>query len=194
MCMKNVASGRTKTDLPALNDELEAKIRALESLVRTQEKYGEFLSPLVESCLREEIFVSWERSRNMKDASQVEDRSLEKLMNLRKQQVKGEEMVELERIGFSSPANQKRKDVIPDIIDRFRRYPISISADNEKAFLHLEIAPEHRDFLRFFYPTENEQIVYRHCRVVFGVSSNPFLLVAALSHLLEHVLILKILK
>ncbi|GBN44278.1 hypothetical protein AVEN_211377-1 [Araneus ventricosus] len=76
---------------------------------------------------------------------------------------------------------------IPDIIDRFRSYPIGISADIEKAFLQLGIAPEHRDFLRFFYPTENEEIIYRHSRVVFGVSSSPFLLAAALSHLLEHV-------
>ncbi|GBN34061.1 hypothetical protein AVEN_142671-1 [Araneus ventricosus] len=55
-------SGRTKTDLPALYDELEAKIRDLESLGRTQEKYGNILSPLVESCLPEEILVAWERS------------------------------------------------------------------------------------------------------------------------------------
>ncbi|GBN57256.1 hypothetical protein AVEN_17338-1 [Araneus ventricosus] len=35
MVMKNAASGRTKTDLPALYVELEAKIRAPESLGRT---------------------------------------------------------------------------------------------------------------------------------------------------------------
>ncbi|GBM89273.1 hypothetical protein AVEN_180423-1 [Araneus ventricosus] len=110
MVMKNAASGRTKTDLPALYDELEAKIRALESLGRTQEKYGDLLSPLVESCLPEEILVAWERSRNMKDVSQIEDRSLEKLMNFLKQEVKCEEMVELARTGFSSPANQKKKE------------------------------------------------------------------------------------
>ncbi|GBO07646.1 hypothetical protein AVEN_203952-1 [Araneus ventricosus] len=136
----------------------------------------------------------------MKDASQVEDRSSEKLMNFLKQEMKGEEMVELARTVFSSPANQKKKEaankldnyptaatLIPDIIDRFRSYPIGISADIEKAFFQLGISPEHRDFLRFFYPTENEQIVYRHIRVVFGVSSNPFLLAAALSLFLGHV-------
>ncbi|GFU45721.1 hypothetical protein NPIL_613111 [Nephila pilipes] len=47
MVMKNAATGRSKTDLPALYDELEAKIRALESLGRKQEKFGDFLSPLV---------------------------------------------------------------------------------------------------------------------------------------------------
>ncbi|GFU95193.1 uncharacterized protein TNCV_4139771 [Trichonephila clavipes] len=67
------------------------------------------------------------------------------------------------------------------------RYPIGLSADIEKAFLQLGITPKHRDFLRFFYPDEGEEIVYRHCRVVFGVSSSPFLLAAVLVHLLENV-------
>ncbi|GBN91067.1 hypothetical protein AVEN_97116-1 [Araneus ventricosus] len=53
--MKNAASCRTKTDLPALHDELEAKIRALESLGLTQENYSDFLTPLVECCLPLEI-------------------------------------------------------------------------------------------------------------------------------------------
>ncbi|GFU53924.1 integrase catalytic domain-containing protein [Trichonephila clavipes] len=76
---------------------------------------------------------------------------------------------------------------IPDILDRFRRYPIRLSADIEKKFLQLGITPKHRDFLKFFYPDEGEEIVYRHCRVVFGVSSSPFLLAAVLAHLLENV-------
>ncbi|GFV75978.1 DUF1758 domain-containing protein [Trichonephila clavipes] len=64
LVMKNAVSGRTKTDLSALYDELEGKLRSLESLGRTQEKYGDFLTPLVESCLPEEILMVWERKRN----------------------------------------------------------------------------------------------------------------------------------
>ncbi|GFT18645.1 integrase catalytic domain-containing protein [Trichonephila clavipes] len=71
--------------------------------------------------------------------------------------------------------------------DRFRRYPIGLSADIEKAFLQRGFTPKHRDFSRFFYPDEGEEIVYRHCRVVFGVSSTPFLLATVLAHLLENV-------
>lgn len=63
---------------------------------------------------------------------------------------------------------------IPDIIDRFRIYKIGLSADIEKAFLQIEINPDHGDFLRFYYPSVKEEITYRHCRVVFGVSSSPF--------------------
>ncbi|GFV71173.1 integrase catalytic domain-containing protein [Trichonephila clavipes] len=51
LVIKNAVSGRTKTDLPALYDELEGKLRSLENLRRTKEKYGNFLTPLVESCL-----------------------------------------------------------------------------------------------------------------------------------------------
>ncbi|GFW69126.1 DUF1758 domain-containing protein [Trichonephila clavipes] len=64
LVIKNAVSGRTKTDLSTLYDELEGKLRSLESLGRTQEKYGDFLAPLVESCLPEEILMAWERKRN----------------------------------------------------------------------------------------------------------------------------------
>ncbi|GFW90599.1 retrovirus-related Pol polyprotein from transposon 412 [Trichonephila clavipes] len=41
-------------------------------------------------------------------------------------------------------------ELIPDILYRFRMYPIGISADIEKDFLMLSVAPKDRDFLRFF--------------------------------------------
>ncbi|GFX40108.1 DUF1758 domain-containing protein [Trichonephila clavipes] len=42
-----LVSGRTKTDLLTFYDEFEGKLRSLERLGRTQEKYGDFLTPLV---------------------------------------------------------------------------------------------------------------------------------------------------
>ena len=77
-------------------------------------------------------------------------------------------------------------ELIPDILDRFRIYPIGISADIEKAFLMLSVDPKDRDFLRFFYPSNERKMIYRHCRVVFGVSSSPYLLNASVMHLLEN--------
>ncbi|GFW91381.1 uncharacterized protein TNCV_737951 [Trichonephila clavipes] len=46
MVMKNAVSGRAKTDLSRLYDELEGKLRALESLGRTQEKYENIIHSL----------------------------------------------------------------------------------------------------------------------------------------------------
>ncbi|GFU74766.1 integrase catalytic domain-containing protein [Trichonephila clavipes] len=77
-------------------------------------------------------------------------------------------------------------ELIPDILDRFRIYPVGIVADIEKAFLMLSVAPKDRDYLRFFFPCNEKQLVYRHCRVVFGVSSSPYLLNASIMHLLEN--------
>ncbi|GFW11214.1 integrase catalytic domain-containing protein [Trichonephila clavipes] len=77
-------------------------------------------------------------------------------------------------------------ELIPDIIDRFRLYPIGLSSDIEKAFLQLSIIPEHRDYLRFFLPNIEESKIYRHCRVVFGICSSPFQLSACIDHLLEN--------
>ncbi|GFS77507.1 uncharacterized protein TNCV_320691 [Trichonephila clavipes] len=56
-------------------------------------------------------------------------------------------------------------ELILDILDRFRMFPIGLSADIEKAFLQMNVTPEHRDLLRLFYPHENNEIVYRHCRL-----------------------------
>ncbi|GFX77522.1 DUF5641 domain-containing protein [Trichonephila clavipes] len=104
--MKNAVSGRTKTDLSALYDELEGKLRSLESLGRTQEKYGDFLTPLVESCLPEEILMAWERKRNTETDAKG-SRSLEHLMTFLRLEVQGEEMVQLAKSGFGTPIRKK---------------------------------------------------------------------------------------
>ncbi|GFV66024.1 uncharacterized protein TNCV_4086991 [Trichonephila clavipes] len=109
LVMKNAATGRAKADLPLLYDELESKLRSLESLGKTQDKYGDFLTPLVESCLPEEVLVAWERSRNHQTESEG-SRSLEQLMNFLRQEEKGEEMVLLARTGLTLHQNPRKKD------------------------------------------------------------------------------------
>ncbi|GFU06498.1 DUF1758 domain-containing protein [Nephila pilipes] len=64
MVMKNALIGCSKADFPTLYDELKAENRALQSLGRTQEKFGDFLNLLEESCLPEKVLVAWERSTN----------------------------------------------------------------------------------------------------------------------------------
>ncbi|GFW73113.1 DUF1758 domain-containing protein [Trichonephila clavipes] len=69
-------------------------------------------------------------------------------------------------------------ELIPDILDRFRIYPVGIVADIEKAFLMLSVAPKDKIYLRFFaHAMKNNYCFYRHCRVVFGVSSKIPLLI-----------------
>ncbi|GFW74110.1 integrase catalytic domain-containing protein [Trichonephila clavipes] len=106
LVMKNAVSGRAKTDLSVLYDELEGKLRSLESLGRTQEKYGDFLTPLVESCLPEEILMAWERKRNTETDAKG-SRTLEHLMTFLRLEVQGEEMVQLAKSGFGTPIRKK---------------------------------------------------------------------------------------
>ncbi|GFS34199.1 uncharacterized protein NPIL_218591 [Nephila pilipes] len=55
-----------------------------------------------------------------------------------------------------------------------------------KAFLMLSVAPKDRYYLRVFPPGSEGQEIYRHCRVVLGVCSSPYLLNTSLMHLLEN--------
>ena len=77
-----------------------------------------------------------------------------------------------------------------DILLRFRVHKIAMTADIEKAFLNIAIAPQHRDFLRFLWPHDPMKInseldCFRFTGVVFGVNSSPFLLNATIRHHLE---------
>ncbi|GFV65415.1 DUF5641 domain-containing protein [Trichonephila clavipes] len=80
-------------------------------------------------------------------------------------------------------------DVIPTILNRFRKYKFGVISDIEKAFLQIGVREQDRDFLRFmWYDRENRDHIkiYRHHCVVFGVTSSPFLLGATLNHHLDN--------
>ncbi|GFW06806.1 uncharacterized protein TNCV_3289061 [Trichonephila clavipes] len=97
-----------ETDLSALYDELEGKLRSLESSGRTQEKYGDFLAPLVESCLPEEILMVRKENGNTETDAIKGSRTLEHLMTFLRLEVQGEEMmVQLAKSGFGTPIRKK---------------------------------------------------------------------------------------
>ena len=79
-----------------------------------------------------------------------------------------------------------------DLLLQFRMHRVALTADIEKMFLVIQIAEEYHDALRFLWlddiTMEQLQIVdHRFTRVVFGVSSSPFLLNATIQHHLEQV-------
>ncbi|XP_011883862.1 PREDICTED: uncharacterized protein LOC105571005, partial [Vollenhovia emeryi] len=70
-------------------------------------------------------------------------------------------------------------ELIASILLRFRENKIGVIADIKRAFLQISIDKRDRDFLRFlWYDAGGNIIVFRHCRVVFGVTSSPFILSA----------------
>lgn len=86
---------------------------------------------------------------------------------------------------------EKGPNLIEQVIDillRFRQGNIGVIADIKKAFLQISVNPADRDYLRFlWYDADGNLIIYRHCRVVFGVCSSPFILGATINlHLDNH--------
>jgi len=75
---------------------------------------------------------------------------------------------------------------IMDILLRFRTVKVVLTADIERAFLMISICERDRDALRFlWFDITKEQprvCAFRFARVVFGVSSSPFLLNATIRH------------
>ena len=79
---------------------------------------------------------------------------------------------------------------ILDILCRFRVHRVAVTADIEKAFLMIAVSPRDREFLRFLWvddPSKEDPsiVLYRFARVVFGVTSSPFLLNATVRRHLE---------
>ncbi|KAF8788936.1 hypothetical protein HNY73_006924 [Argiope bruennichi] len=100
--MKNAISGRATANLTVLYDEVMGKLQVQESLGRTQQKCGDFVIPLVESCLPEDVLIAWERNRM--------SRSLDNIMKYLKKEVINEEMIEPTRTG-SGINRGKKADV-----------------------------------------------------------------------------------
>ena len=81
----------------------------------------------------------------------------------------------------------KSSQKIMDILLWFRTHRIAMVADIEKTFVMVSVQKEDRDFLRFLWVKDlksdvPEVTVLRFTRVVFGVSSSPFLLNATIKH------------
>ena len=80
-------------------------------------------------------------------------------------------------------------ELIPDVLLRFRERKIGISSDVRRAFLQLSVAKEDRDCLRFlwWHDEENKTCkIFRHARVVFGVTSSPFLLASVIRYHIQN--------
>ncbi|GFX03241.1 integrase catalytic domain-containing protein [Trichonephila clavipes] len=76
-------------------------------------------------------------------------------------------------------------EMIRAILNRFRLGKIGVLSDIRKAFLRISLHEDDMNFLRFLWwegGNSEKAVIYRHRRVVFGVSCSPFLLAAVLNH------------
>ncbi|GFU84020.1 integrase catalytic domain-containing protein [Trichonephila clavipes] len=76
-------------------------------------------------------------------------------------------------------------EMIPAILNRFRLGKIGVISDIRKAFLQISSHENDMNFLRFLWwegGNSEKTVIYRHRRVVLGVSCSLLLLVAVLNH------------
>lgn len=81
-------------------------------------------------------------------------------------------------------------ELIPPLVMKFRQNRIGVISDIKKAFLQIGLSTADRDYLKFLWWKDFESkcvTTYRHCRVVFGVKSSPFLLGATILHHLDSI-------
>ncbi|GFX22172.1 uncharacterized protein TNCV_364831 [Trichonephila clavipes] len=79
-------------------------------------------------------------------------------------------------------------ELIPTIVNKFRLRKFGITADIEKAFLQIGLQEKDRPFLRFLWwenGNKEKTKIYQHKRIVFGITSSPFLLGATLEYHLK---------
>ncbi|GFY46040.1 uncharacterized protein TNIN_17911, partial [Trichonephila inaurata madagascariensis] len=83
-------------------------------------------------------------------------------------------------------------NLLPDLfllLIRFRIYSVVVTADIKQAFLQIEIHEEDRNYTRFLWTADPENSnsgeILRMTRLLFGVTSSPFLLNATIKHHLK---------
>ena len=75
---------------------------------------------------------------------------------------------------------------IPALLPQFRLHQFAVSTDIEKAFLHVGLAEEDRDFTRSFWLHDTDDPdgpmdIYQFKVVLFGATSSSFMLHAAIN-------------
>ena len=71
---------------------------------------------------------------------------------------------------------------LAEMLIRFRRWKVALTADITKAFLQIKVRREDRDVHRFLWEQNGTVRVMRFIRVPFGNKSSPFLLNATIQH------------
>ncbi|GBN57735.1 hypothetical protein AVEN_255022-1 [Araneus ventricosus] len=101
---------KNKFKLSSLYDKLQTRIRSLNSLGLTKDKYVDILFPLVESTLPIDILKMWDRQRHLVQDTQGKS-DLDLLMNFVKNEVDSEFRIKISREIFNTGKITNKKSV-----------------------------------------------------------------------------------
>ncbi|CAG7786203.1 unnamed protein product [Allacma fusca] len=112
LVLKNAITPKENSCVSALYDKLETKLRALDTLGVTRDKFAAMLYPLVESCLPEDVLRAWERNRGQ-DYDSLEDKKdrLSMLMQFLKREVDEELRISMSRDGFGVDGKKLKQKI-----------------------------------------------------------------------------------
>ncbi|GFT11589.1 DUF1758 domain-containing protein [Trichonephila clavipes] len=147
----------------------------------------------------EQVFVDWEKEGIIEKIAQDEPKNGGKFHYLPHRPVFKENSTTEIRPVFDGSAHHGKScslndcvekgpnliEMIPAILNRFRLGKIGVISDIRKAFLQISLHENDMNFLRFSWwegGYSEKAVIYRHRRVVFGISRSPFLLAAVLNH------------
>ncbi|GFY40002.1 integrase catalytic domain-containing protein [Trichonephila inaurata madagascariensis] len=102
---------KNKSDFSSLYDKLQTRIRALDSLGLTFDKYTDILFPLVESTLPVDVVKLWERQRYLSTEKKQGKTDLDLLMEFIKNEVDSEFRVKIAREIFHPDKVNNKKNV-----------------------------------------------------------------------------------
>ncbi|GFS68085.1 integrase catalytic domain-containing protein [Trichonephila clavipes] len=102
---------KNKSDISSLYYKLQTRIRALDSLGLTKDKYADILFPLVESALPVDIVKLWERQRHLSTDKNQSKTDLDLLMEFVKNEVDSEFRVKIAREIFHPDKVNNKKNV-----------------------------------------------------------------------------------
>lgn len=165
-----------QTDLPT-NET--GSIRRLEQLVRKLHRdgqYEEYGDILYKNSSSKELLSLYLMSFVKRSSTSRKRESVEWTQNrlwcLRERK---EQPAILKRLPNLGPPLQNR---LWDILVRSRFYPVLLTGDLKKAFLHIRIKEEERDVLRFHWKPSNsdEILIFCFTWALFGMTCSPFLL------------------
>ena len=107
-----IKNSREKLKMSATFDQLDAHLKALESLGITPDQMDVLLYPMVESCVPEEILMAWQRSPNFGKEDKTCDppkTEFDFLLDFIKQEVENEGQRKIAKEGFGAGSKEKEK-------------------------------------------------------------------------------------
>ncbi|XP_068675693.1 uncharacterized protein [Montipora foliosa] len=185
------------------NETLDGNLKTfweLESLgIKPRTLYETFQEQISFKNNRYEVHLPWKTPHpSLPDNYELSRKRLENLLKRLRQEpeiLKEYDSVIKEQLqrGIVEVVEKPREGGVENIFDvllRFRVNQVALTGDVEKMFLMVGITEKDRDVLRFLWvddidKSSPETVILRFTRVVFGVSSSPFLLNATIKHHIE---------